>query len=84
MSEFCLALLTNLLRTTAFLSATAIVVGLVLKLSRCQSPRVHRVAWCLVLFQGLLSCGFPGRFTRRGNRCHWQCNPRCCRATTSR
>src|SRR4029079_8144958 len=54
MSEFCLALLTNLLRTTAFLSLTAIVVGVVLKLSRCQSPRLHRVAWCLVLFQGLL------------------------------
>ena len=59
MNDFCLALLTNLLRTTAFLSVTAIVVGVVLKFSRCQSPRVHRVAWCLVLVQGLLFVRVP-------------------------
>ena len=59
MSEFCLALLTNLLRTTAILSVTAIIVGVVLKLSRCRSPRVHRVAWCLVLVQGLLFVRIP-------------------------
>ncbi len=59
MNEFCLALLTNLLRTTAYLSAAAILVGVLLKISRCQSPRVHRLAWCLVLLQGLLFVRIP-------------------------
>ncbi len=59
MNEFCLALLTNLLRTTAYLSAAAVLVGILLKIGRCQSPRVHRVAWCLVLLQGLLFVRIP-------------------------
>jgi beta-lactamase regulating signal transducer with metallopeptidase domain len=59
MNDFCFSLLTNLLRTTAFLSVTAIVVFVVLKLSRCQSSRVHRVAWCLVILQGLLFVRVP-------------------------
>jgi beta-lactamase regulating signal transducer with metallopeptidase domain len=59
MNEFCLVLLTNLLRTTAYLAASAILVGVLLKISRCQSPRVHRLAWCLVLLQGLLLVRIP-------------------------
>ncbi len=84
MSEFCLAMLTNLLRTTAFLSVTAIVVGVVLKLSRCQSPRVHRVAWCLVLVQGLLFVRVPWSIHSTRQPMPLAVQAGFCRATTSR
>jgi beta-lactamase regulating signal transducer with metallopeptidase domain len=68
MTDFCTTLAMSLLRTTAFLAAAAIVVGLLLKLTRCQSPRVHRVAWCAVILQGLLFARIPWAI-------HWMPQP---------
>jgi len=52
MSEIALDLLVALLRMTLFVGAAALIVHLVLALARSDSPRVHRVAWFLVLAQG--------------------------------
>jgi beta-lactamase regulating signal transducer with metallopeptidase domain len=47
-----IALLGALLRTSLFLAAAAAVVQLLLRFVRPGSPRVHRIAWLLVLLQG--------------------------------
>ena len=54
MNEFLTNLPPALMRTTLFLAIAAIVVRLLLSALRSSSPRVHRVAWCLVLLQGWL------------------------------
>src|SRR5436190_17951117 len=69
MSEFCTTLVASLLRTTAFLTATAIVVCLLLKFTSCRSPRLHRLAWSAVILQGLLFARIPWAI-------HWMPQPR--------
>ncbi|HJT35927.1 MAG TPA: M56 family metallopeptidase [Pirellulales bacterium] len=52
-------LLAQLLRTTTILSVTAMVVFLVLRGMRFRSPRLHRIAWLLVLVSGWLFMRVP-------------------------
>ena len=43
-----------LLRSTVLLSVSALVVAMLLRTIRPRSPIVHRIAWSVVLLQGLL------------------------------
>ena len=46
---------------TLLLSFAALLVGTALRLSRCQSPKIHRCAWLVVLAIGILGFGIPVR-----------------------
>src|SRR3990167_3276960 len=55
-----LTVLAAIARTTLALALAAIVVQVVLRLTRPQSPRVHRAAWVCVLAVGWLFFRVPG------------------------
>lgn len=52
-------LLAQLLRTTATLSVAALAVFVVLRGMRYRSPRLHRIAWLMVLLSGWLFVRTP-------------------------
>lgn len=49
----------SMLRTGLALALAALVVAGVLKITRCRSPWIHRIAWSFVLLQGVLWVRFP-------------------------
>ena len=57
MSAFDLMLLLG--QKTLILSLAALGVWVVLKISRCHSPQIHRFSWGMVLILGLIGCGIP-------------------------
>ena len=59
MNEIAASLSVALLRMSLFLAAAAIAVQLLLRLARVGSPRIHRLAWLLVLAQGWLWWRLP-------------------------
>lgn len=59
MNELCQNLLAVLLRTTLFLSVATGFAMVLLAACRCRSPSLHRLVWCLVLFQGVLFVQLP-------------------------
>jgi len=59
MGEMLSAWLWELGRTTLFLTVAAVLVAVVLRLSRIGSPWAHRAAWCLVLLVGWLFIRLP-------------------------
>ncbi|MBN1588615.1 MAG: polysaccharide biosynthesis/export family protein [Pirellulales bacterium] len=59
MNEISSFFLFELGRTTLFLIAVATAAALILRLARPASPRVHRLAWCLVLLVGWLFVRMP-------------------------
>ncbi|MHC4399054.1 MAG: M56 family metallopeptidase [Planctomycetota bacterium] len=59
MSDLAEHFLPTLARTTLLLSATALLVGLLLWKLRCRRPTLHRAAWCVVLLQGWLFLQMP-------------------------
>jgi beta-lactamase regulating signal transducer with metallopeptidase domain len=59
MNTFSYEVLIGLLRTTLFLSVASGLAYVLLRISRCRSPRVHRIVWCAVLLQGWLLAQVP-------------------------
>ena len=53
------ALLIALMRTTILLAAVSLLVWLLLKTTRVSSPRIQRIACCLVLLQGWVFMQMP-------------------------
>jgi len=44
---------------TLILSLAALVASLVLRLTRCRSPKIHHLTWAAVLLLGVLGAGIP-------------------------
>ncbi len=52
-------LLGSLFRSGIMLAVVAMVVGILLRFSRCRSPRIHRLAWGFVILHGILWIRIP-------------------------
>ncbi|MFC1758830.1 hypothetical protein ACFL2H_08685 [Planctomycetota bacterium] len=59
MNNWIIPFLTRLGINSLFLIVTGVVVIVALTVLRIRSPRLHRVAWCIVLLQGLLLFQMP-------------------------
>ena len=52
----------TMLRTTVFLGVCAIFAWGILRITRCRSTRIHRLAWTLVILQGVFWTQIPLKF----------------------